>query len=63
MQILADGYVNINVVVLLKPDIVTHLINFKHINNFPRKFILINVLETSYPLQNSSYLLVGHGSC
>lgn len=26
MQILADGYVNINVVVLLKFDIVTHLI-------------------------------------
>lgn len=35
MQILADGYVNINIVVLLKFDIVTHLINFKYINNFP----------------------------
>lgn len=57
MQILADGYVNVNVVVLLKLDVVTHLINFKYINNFFRKVILRNVVETFHPLQNS-YLLV-----
>ena len=39
MQILADGYVNVNVVLLLKFDIVTHLINLKYII-FSRKFIL-----------------------
>ena len=39
MKILADGYVNVNVVILLKLDIVTHLINLKYIN-FSRKFIL-----------------------
>lgn len=39
MQILADGYVNVNVVILLKLDIVTHLISLKYINFF-RKFIL-----------------------
>lgn len=26
MQILADGYVNVNIVILLKFDVVTHLI-------------------------------------
>lgn len=56
MQILADGYVNVNVVILLKLDIVTHLINLKYIN-FSRKFILKNILESFHPFKNSSYLL------
>lgn len=32
MQTLADGYVNVNAVVLLKVDTVMHSINFKHMN-------------------------------
>ena len=56
MQILADGYVNVNVVILLKLDIVTHLINLKYIN-FSRKFIFKNILESCHPFKNSSYLL------
>lgn len=59
MQILADGYVNVNVLVLLKLDTVTHLINFKHVNNFSRKFILKNDLEDFHILQIFFYLLVG----
>lgn len=34
MQILADGYVTVSVIVLLKLDIIIHLINFKYINYF-----------------------------
>jgi hypothetical protein len=45
MQILADGYANVNVIVLLKLDIVIHLINFKYINIVSRKLILRNILE------------------
>lgn len=39
MQIVADGYVNVNVVVLLNLDMVTHLINFKYINVFQKIYI------------------------
>ena len=59
MQILADGCVNVNVVVLLKLDITTHLISLKYISKYSRKFILRNVLETFHPLKNSPYLLAG----
>ena len=58
MQILADGYVNVNVLVLLKFDVVTHLIKFTYINNLFRKFILRNDLKNFHSLQHS-YLLVG----
>lgn len=56
MQILADGYVNVNVFVLLKFDIVTHLINFTYINNLFITFILRNDLKNFHSFQHS-YLL------